>query len=249
MAKTQSKRRARAPSCKNKWWDFCSLGESPFFWLVVGTRNTGKSYLVRDVVYELMQQNSDRWQQVVVFTRSLHSGDDHYQSFVPGNAKYDRFEPKVLWELEEVAIEKRQEGENFEALVIFDDCIGNSTKYADEILQIAARGRHVGISCIFIAQSVTLTSTEWRDQATHVSLFPARARIMRHMCDYFIVDLLDDDLCERASKEYLLRKAMNELKKVWCRHPKACACINFEHITWRTPIEEALNVYVAREWC
>jgi hypothetical protein len=128
----------------------------PFSCTVVSKRNSGKSFLVRDMVYELSKQG--RINQVIVMSNT--SG----QSL---NADYDYMPPAMLMMYKEATILKIMEmqqkmikaGKIREILLVLDDVVGSDTSNSAEgsrlIRSIFANSRHYHISVILLSQIAT----------------------------------------------------------------------------------------------
>ena len=128
----------------------------PFSCTVVSKRNSGKSFLVRDIVYELSKQG--RINQVIVMSNT--SG----QSL---NADYDYMPPAMLMMYKEATILKIMEmqqkqikaGKIREILLVLDDVVGSDTSNSAEgsrlIRSIFANSRHYHISVILLSQIAT----------------------------------------------------------------------------------------------
>lgn len=128
----------------------------PFSCTVVSKRNSGKSFLVRDIVYELSKQG--RINQVIVMSNT--SG----QSL---NADYDYMPPNLLMMYKEATILKIMElqqknikaGKIREILLVLDDVVGSDSSNSAEgsrlIRSIFANSRHYHISVILLSQIAT----------------------------------------------------------------------------------------------
>jgi hypothetical protein len=141
----------------------------PFAMLVLAARNSGKSYLVREL-YRRNQFNR-RFDVVIVVSQTLGSG--FYQGFIDESRLIaaDTYTPELLAALRSRQDAHREEHDTYpSALVILDDCIGQRVKHDPELEQLFCMGRHRGTSVLFVSQSPTLAMTTWRQNATHVVL-------------------------------------------------------------------------------
>lgn len=128
----------------------------PFSCCVVSKRNSGKSFLVRDIVYELCKQG--RVNQVIVMSNT--SG----QSL---NADYDYMPRELLMMYKESTIQKILDiqaksikaGKIREILLVLDDVVGSDTNNTAEgsrlIRSIFANSRHYHVSVILLSQIAT----------------------------------------------------------------------------------------------
>lgn len=128
----------------------------PFSCTVVSKRNSGKSFLVRDIVYELARQG--RINQVIVMSNT--SGQCL-------NADYDYMPPELLLMYKESTIQKMldhqakeiKKGNIREILLVLDDVVGSDTNNSAEgsrlIRSIFANSRHYHVSIILLSQIAT----------------------------------------------------------------------------------------------
>ncbi len=125
----------------------------PFSSIVVSKRNSGKSFLVRDIVYQMSAQK--RVHQVIVMSNT---------SGLSLNKDYDFLDKRFLTTFAQEKIEKLMKiqhksikaGKIREILLVLDDVIGgDGTKKAEGnrlIRSLYANGRHYHISIILLSQ-------------------------------------------------------------------------------------------------
>jgi hypothetical protein len=125
----------------------------PFSSIVVSKRNSGKSFLVRDLVYNLSVQK--RIHQVIVMSNT---------SGLNLNKDYDFIDKKFLTTFAQEKIERLMKiqakaikaGKIREILLVLDDVIGgDGTKKAEGnrlIRSLYANGRHFHISVVLLSQ-------------------------------------------------------------------------------------------------
>jgi hypothetical protein len=127
--------------------------KAPFSCSICSKRNSGKSFLVRNLVYELAKQK--KINQVIVMSNT---------SGMSLNKDYDYMPPKLLTTYKESTITKLLEvqakdvkrGKIREVLLIMDDCIGETKDKSGEgsrmIRSLYANSRHYHISVILLSQ-------------------------------------------------------------------------------------------------
>jgi 2-hydroxy-3-keto-5-methylthiopentenyl-1-phosphate phosphatase len=125
----------------------------PFSSIVVSKRNSGKSFLVRDLVYNMSKQQ--RIHQVIVMSNT---------SGLNLNKDYDFIDKKFLTTFAQEKIERLMKiqakaikaGKIREVLLVLDDVIGgDGTKKAEGnrlIRSLYANGRHYHISVVLLSQ-------------------------------------------------------------------------------------------------
>mgnify|MGYP000197507181 CR=1 FL=1 len=154
--------------------DICQFVEdmvTPFTMTLYSKRRSGKSFLTKNIVYEISKQN--KADVIFCLSNTAHLTDD-YNFLQPRFIKKfsEKFIADVIAGQEKLPTKKRPH-----ILIIIDDCVGNSTNKKESsvnssiISEIFMTGRHYNISLIFLNQSVTnSTSTSQRNNSDY-SLF------------------------------------------------------------------------------
>ena len=118
--------------------------------VLLGKRNTGKSVLVKDILYHK--------RDIPIGTVISHT--DHlthfYDKFIPGMFIHKKYNPEILvkvFERQQKAIDKCWKKPN--AFLLFDDCLSDSSKWSkdESIKEIFFNGRHFKILYILTMQS------------------------------------------------------------------------------------------------
>jgi len=150
---TATEPEALPPSEVNAVADVVASMKVPFSSIVVSKRNSGKSFLVRDIVYQLSVQQ--RIHQVIVMSNT---------SGLSLNKDYDFLDKRFLTTFAQEKIEKLlkiqakavKAGKIREVLLVLDDVIGgDGSKKAEGsrlIRSLYANGRHYHISIILLSQ-------------------------------------------------------------------------------------------------
>lgn len=137
----------------NKVADVVQAMKVPFSSIVVSKRNSGKSFLVRDIVYQMSVQK--KVHQVIVMSNT---------SGLSLNKDYDFLDKKFLTTFAQEKIERLMKiqqksikaGKIREILLVLDDVIGgDGSKKAEGnrlIRSLYANGRHYHISIILLSQ-------------------------------------------------------------------------------------------------
>ena len=172
-----------------------------FSMLVLASRGSGKSYLTK---YLLEYHLRDKYDLFVVISDS----DDeleNYKEILPGRLFFNDFKPELITNLIEMNKKRIQEGKPLlQVLFVFDDKISNKMKYNDELLQLFTRGRHVGISIVFISQSHAFASAAWRNNSDTIIVLKQNAKQARDAInDNILIGSLDAPENVNEKKYYM----------------------------------------------
>jgi hypothetical protein len=181
-----------------------------FSMLVLASRGSGKSYLTK---YLLEYHLRDKYDLFVVISDS----DDeleNYKEILPGRLFFNDFKPEIITNLIEMNKKRLQEGKPLlQVLFVFDDKISNKMKYNDELLQLFTRGRHVGISIVFISQSHVFASAAWRNNSDTIIVLKQNAKQARDAInDNILIGSLDapDNVNEKKYYMNVMRNYINK---------------------------------------
>lgn len=136
----------------------------PFAALVLASRNSGKSHLIRTLWTKYWHK---RFDLVVVFCGSDY--EETYPSFLPGRLFFPEYDPAVIEALQN--LQEKRAREHLKALnilVILDDCSEGRERYEDSLRSLYTRGRHWKISVLFASQAVQLSDTVARNNSDFV---------------------------------------------------------------------------------
>ena len=181
-----------------------------FSMLILASRGSGKSYLCR---YLLEYHLRDKFDSFIVFSDS-EDELENYREILPGRLFFDDFYPEMVEAVVKKNKERQQIGKPlFQTLVLFDDKISNKMRYDDQILQLFTRGRHVGISIIFISQSHVFANTTWRNNSDTIIILKQNARQAREAInDNILIGSLDapEDANEKKYFMNIMRHYINK---------------------------------------
>lgn len=115
---------------------------------IVGGRGSGKSLLVRDLMYTF------RKLPLVVVMSGTEEGNGFYGKFVPGIFVYSEFRKDVLENLLQQQRKIKEQKRNRNVLVVLDDLLYDSKTIMKESIMrfLFMNGRHMGITIIVVAQ-------------------------------------------------------------------------------------------------
>lgn len=180
-----------------------------FAMLIFASRGGGKSHLTE---YLLKYHLRDKYDSFIVFSQSLDSLNE-YKSILPGDLFFDEFNSDMIFEL--FKLNKKRMADNLpkiQYLLVFDDQISNKQRYDDSLLQIFTRGRHVGVSIIFISQSLVYANASWRNNAdVIISLKQNSTQARKAIRDNIFSGSINlpDNVKENKFYENLMRKYMS----------------------------------------
>ena len=162
-----------------------SSRKDTFSAVIVGSRRQGKTYLTEYLLKSLIIGKYDLY---VVFCNSKVV--ENYLSFVPSRLVFHVYDKSVI-----KAISKKQHdelarsGKLLRIIYIFDDAISKQQIYDPEILQLFTCGRNNNSSIIYLSQSITLLSTDWRENIDFLFLFRQKSASKKQkVIDDFLKD-------------------------------------------------------------
>ena len=118
-------------------WDPTSLAPTSTV-VILGKRNTGKSVLIRDLLFHLR----DKIQAAVVFSPT-DASQDSFGQYIPPSLIHDDYNPHVLSKLLQTQREQWKRGHGSHVMCVLDDCAYNKTIFNGKPLRdLAMNGRH-----------------------------------------------------------------------------------------------------------
>ena len=186
----------------------------PFSALMIASRNSGKSTLIR-YLYE------NYWATKFDITCVFCPTDYHqkYPEFIPGTLFFEDFDPAILRKIQALQKKRMEDGKKaYQVLIIFDDCSDDRERYMRDIQYVFTKGRHSMISVLFATQSSSLTSTVWRNNADAIFLSQNRSSGGRdQLVDNYFSGLSDEDdrpegMTERRFYNKILKKYTSDNK-------------------------------------
>jgi hypothetical protein len=158
--------------------------------IVIGARNTGKSFFLRALYKKSMK---DLFDIRMVFSNT--ASDGFFEGFLDTRLVYREFEPTIIQTLQQqqedlVKADKRP----LDVLIIFDDCSSRRQTFVDEISQLFIRGRHLPLNAtvVFMTQDHKFAAPEWRSNADLAIIFRQHgARAIDMVCESFVEGSID----------------------------------------------------------
>lgn len=120
---------------------------------VIGKRNTGKSEIIKSILYA----NKDIPSGIVI--SPTENGNRHYTSFCPSLFIHDAFDSSILQKIlqrQKRLIKKHGKHPRFDFFIILDDCMYNAKQVCKDtsIREIFSNGRHYQIFIILSVQYI-----------------------------------------------------------------------------------------------
>ena len=141
---------------------------TPHLSLFLARSNTGKSYLMRYLLYQLTQARRFNWIAVISPT-AVYNGE---WDFVGKENVTDTFDEKWIFNIMKVMGERHKKDPAYEGLIILDDCLDAVKLDNKALLQLYRGGRHYGISVWVSSQHLmSRDTTKLRSQTNYCFAF------------------------------------------------------------------------------
>jgi hypothetical protein len=149
-----------------------------FSMLIFASRNSGKSYLIKDLIRNHLRGKYDIF---IVVSDSADTESDLGPVLPEGQTHF-----WTTMNYDAVTImagqnkERAKEGKNpLAMLIIFDDKVSMRQRSDDRLTQLFTRGRHMDLSIIFASQSKKFADTSFLNNADYVILLKANSQQQR----------------------------------------------------------------------
>jgi hypothetical protein len=203
----------------------------PFACLLLASRNSGKSHLIRTLWTKVWYR---KFKLVVVFCGSDH--DEAYPTFLPGRLFFQTFRRDVVDRLKKLNEARAAANQpQLPVLFILDDCSESRERYDDELRSLYTRGRHWNFSVVFASQGIQLSDTVARNNADFVILGLQRGAAGRALAiDNFLKGLPETDDLPIIDTDGV-RKRMTETQYLNTLYKKNTANYSFIVVTTSDP--------------
>lgn len=180
----------------------------PFACLMVASRNSGKSTLIRSLWHSQLVNHFD-----IVLTFCSTDFDEAYQDTFPGSLFYEELQSAVIERTLKVQEQRKKQNKKMaQVLVVVDDLSTDRERYDPMLKRLYTRGRHYDVSVIFSTQATQLSDPVWRNNSDYVFIgrqMGARAREV--VVEQFLMGSVDsDDLPSGVKEKTFLKRVVRD---------------------------------------
>lgn len=171
--------------------------------LFIGKRNSGKSFLMKDILYHARRRYP---------AGNVISGTDHvnhfYDKFIPGMLIHREYDAIVLEKLFKRQEKAKAEGwQTPGAFLVMDDCLSDRKwQYDPLVRRLFLEGRHYHLLCLLGLQNPMSLFSDMRGQADYVfilrnSILEERKKIHKNYCGFVDYDTFEA-LMDTCTEDY-----------------------------------------------
>lgn len=140
--------------------------EIPSLSIICASQGSGKSHLIRYLMYKLRKKFS----YGLVFTNTFF--DDDAYDFIPSKYVHPEYDEVALQKLMDIQAKLVDEGIEKNAFVIFDDCLDDPNEFKSLVLKrLTTQLRHYRITVIFSTQYCNSLPSRMRTNAMSCFMF------------------------------------------------------------------------------
>lgn len=148
-----------------------------FSWLVVGSRKSGKSNFIRNILLKKCYLSGFfNPEHIFIFCPTVNLNHDYEALKVPNDNIFEDFDKSAIQEIlaeQERLITTYGRKRTPNLLLLFDDCAYGSALHYNSILnKLAMNGRHSKISFIVAVQTLKAVSPKTRKNLDSLTFFP-----------------------------------------------------------------------------
>ena len=220
-------------------WDPQTI-EVPFASLMLASRKSGKSTLIRSLWDSTLSQHFQ-----VVITMCPTDFDEDYAETFPGILNYQEFRPDALERAMQIQQQRRETGQpRLQILVVLDDCSDDGEKHSKLLQKLYTRGRHYDISVIFSTQATSLTGPVWRNNSDLVFIGRQMSAVDRDtVIDLFLKGMVGDDMLPVSGSKRLGEKRV--LRQIATKYTKDHGFLVVDYVHGTGDLEDTLFKYKA----
>jgi hypothetical protein len=169
----------------------------PFTWLIVASRNQGKSHLFKHIWKTNLaktKSGAPRFHAVVVMSTTLMTGQYDYLTESRNTRAYTEFDEDVVEELFNAQDRHREQtGKYLNILLLLDDVVDNATIKSSQLRRLFCTGRHYGISLAWLTQSPQFVKPVLRNNTTVLSVLRIKSNGREHIVRSFLADMVNSE--------------------------------------------------------
>lgn len=145
----------------------------PSLILCIGSSKSGKSHLIKNLIYDNTIDKEDGFKFGLVFTKTKFTGS---YNFLPDDYVIENFDIKILNHYLDLIVESYQKRKNKKhgiphSFIIFDDICSLLPQKDKEFQNILSTSRHYNVTLIFSVQYIHQASTLVREQSDYMYVF------------------------------------------------------------------------------
>ena len=173
-------------------YDPLTLPADGFSMIFIGARRQGKTFLLTEMLYKLSEHR--KWDVVFLFSETAVVQDAYH--FVPDQFKYDHLDEKVIKRILQKQEQMKDHNNRSDepdqvkmprVLIIADDVINDRKVRTGVVNRLFTQGRHYGIDCVFLSQSIVGMHPKSRANSDLIVFFRSIARRER---EFFVESYL-----------------------------------------------------------
>jgi hypothetical protein len=154
------------------------LPQPNFSWLIVGSRKSGKSNFIRNVLMKKCYLSGMFIPaHIFIFCPTVNLNRDYEALKIPADNIFEGFDKGIIQEIlteQERLITTYGRNRTPNILLLFDDCAYGSALHYNSILnKLAMNGRHYRISYIVAVQTLKSVSPKTRKNLDAITFFPS----------------------------------------------------------------------------
>lgn len=212
-----------------------SVNRKHMYCLVLGCSGSGKSYLVKDLLYQLSQDNY--WREFYLVSPTEHLSHS-FNMFDPKNIR-ESFDEEWLSGIIQERVRQIRSRESIKPmLIVLDDCQADSRiRHSPSLNKLFVSGRHLKVGCFILLQNVNAGDSvppALRSNATLLCIFRPRKEKDRK----YVVREWFSMGSEKEGEEALLRLTAGEHNVAIC---------NLQEFATAEKLEDFIYSYHAQE--
>lgn len=182
----------------SKWKPVFKKGDY-FSMVITASRNSGKTYLIKHLLDKYLIKQYD----IIIFVSDSPDTVEEFEHIT----KAIFLTSMNFTIINKISNVNKDREEPLRTLLIYDDKIGNETKYDDNLMQLFTRGRHLNLSIIFASQAKKLMDNSWLNNSDYIVLLKQNsAQQKRVILENVLMGTIDME--DEKEEKLLLKRIM-----------------------------------------
>jgi hypothetical protein len=182
----------------SKWKPVFKKGDY-FSMVITASRNSGKTYLIKHLLDKYLIKQYD----IIIFVSDSPDTVEEFEHIT----KAIFLTSMNFSIINKISNANKEREEPLRTLLIYDDKIGNETKYDDNLMQLFTRGRHLNLSIIFASQAKKLMDNSWLNNSDYIVLLKQNsAQQKRVILENVLMGTIDME--DEKEEKLLLKRVM-----------------------------------------